>query len=236
MKTPIEACAGLSDRIRSMGPFLRRGLLATAILPATAATMLLAGCTTPKPAKPEQPPPEQCTGAQTYFPAGTFPADYPGSDRLRRQWYSTVLARLNEPSLSCATGNFASYRLIWLNSLAGPVVIRITRQDRNVTLEAFQLSGLGAGDPGSLLYHVHKRLSVVDWGLLQGALARSDFHDLPTSGNMYGLHGEQWIVEGRDAAGYHIVDRWSPPAGSYRDLGVFFFDLAGWQRPYSSKY
>ncbi|MFC3674915.1 hypothetical protein [Ferrovibrio xuzhouensis] len=233
IKSAIQTCHCFQGGAGKTGS-VPRTFIGSLIITVTLAS-LLTGCATHKSVAP-QAGAERCRGEQAYFPAGTFPADYPGSDRSRRKWYSAVLARLNEPSLSCPTGDSASYRLIWLNSLANPVVIRITRQGRNVTLDAFQLSGTGAGDPGLPLHRLHKQLSVVDWGMLQAILSRSHFRDLPTSGNMYSLHGEQWIVEGRDEAGYHIVDRWSPPAGSYRDLGVIFFDMAGWQRPYSSKY
>lgn len=177
-----------------------------------------------------------CSGDQYYFPAGTFPAAYPASDVQRRRWYSSYLARLHEPSLSCEKGLEETYRLTWLHTFAHPVVIRISRQDSQVKVDAFQLSGSGWGDPGPVLYQTHKRLSMMEWELLQARLRDSTFWSLPTSGNMYGVHGEQWILEGRRNGAYHIVDRWTPAAGPYRDLGVFIFDLAGWQRPDSSGY
>lgn len=192
---------------------------------------LAAGCGGTMPSDADT---SSCTGDETYFPRGTFPKDYPGADEKRRQWYSATLARLNEPSLSCGADPAETYRLIWLHSLAHPVVIRITRTGEEAELDAFQLSGVGAGDPGVLLYRAQRRLSAVDWGRLRTALEQSHFWSLDTSGNMYGVHGEQWIVEGRRNGSYHIVDRWSPPRGTYRDLGVVFFDLAEWQRPDST--
>jgi len=177
-----------------------------------------------------------CSGDQYYFPAGTFPAAYPAADLQRRRWYSSYLARLHEPSLACGNGSEETYRLTWLHTSAHPVVIRITQRDRQVEADAFQLSGSGGGDPGLVLYQTHKQLSMKEWGLLQAKLRNSTFWSLPTSGNMYGVHGEQWILEGRRNDTYHIVDRWTPPAGPYRDLGAFIFDLVGWQRPDSSRY
>jgi hypothetical protein len=194
--------------------------------------LAVSACATPQ----TIPPQPACDGEAYYFPRGIFPEGYPASDAKRRLWYSASLARIREPSLSCGNREGEAYRLIWLHDFAHPVVIRITSRDRQVEAEAFQLSGTGKGDPGVSLYRVHKRLSTEDWGRLQTALRRSRFWFLPTSGNMYGHHGEQWIVEGRRRDAYHIVDRWSPPAGAYRDLGVVFFDLVHWQRPDSSRY
>lgn len=213
------------------GPDGRQRSLLSAVSAVLLALVLSASAT-------DQPRPviSECSGDQYYFPAGTFPAAYPAADLPRRRWYSSYLARLHEPSLSCGNGSEETYRLMWLHNFAHPVVIRITRRDSQVEADAFQLSGSGGGDPGLVLYQTHKRLSTMDWELLQAKLRHSTFWSLPTSGNMYGVHGEQWILEGRRNDAYHIVDRWTPPAGPYRDLGAFIFDLVGWRRPDSSGY
>jgi hypothetical protein len=202
------------------------------VVPAILLVLVLSTSATDQP----RPVLSACSGDQYYFPVGTFPAAYPASDLQRRRWYSSYLARLHEPSLACGNELEETYRLTWLHTFAHPVVIRITRRDSQVAADAFQLSGSGGGDPGLVLYQTHKQLSMKEWGLLQAKLRHSAFWSLPTSGNMYGVHGEQWILEGRRNDTYHIVDRWTPPAGPYRDLGAFIFDLVGWQRPDSSRY
>jgi hypothetical protein len=202
------------------------------VVPAILLALMMSGCATERP----RPATSACSGDQYYFPVGTFPAAYPASDPQRRRWYSSYLARLHEPSLSCGNRPEETYRLTWLHTFAHPVVIRITRRDSQVEADAFQLSGSGGGDPGLVLYQTHKRLSMMEWELLQIKLRNSAFWSLPTSGNMYGVHGEQWILEGRRNNTYHIVDRWTPPDGPYRDLGGFIFDLVGWRRPDSSRY
>ena len=142
------------------------------------------------------------------FSCRRLPRHYPASDAQRRLWYATPLARLGEPSLSCGHAvNAQSYRLLWLNSQAHPVVIRITRTEDVISLHAFQLSGWGATDPGRLTAYSHRRLTEAEWRRLQAALIDADFWRLPTSGNLYGIHGGQWVIEGNDRGRYHLVDR-----------------------------
>jgi hypothetical protein len=193
--------------------------------------MLLSGCG-------HQPGPaaSTCAGDEFYFPPATFPTAYPGSDLLRRRWYSSSLQRLGEPSLSCGAGAAETYRFIWLHQFAQPVVIRVSRRGSRIEADAFQLSGEGGADPGWLSYQAHRQLSATDWTALQARLRDAHFWSLPTSGNLYAAHGEQWILEGRRDGSYHVVDRWTPAAGAYRELGVWFFDAVGWERPHSSRY
>ncbi|AHY45141.1 hypothetical protein CXK93_13475 [Stutzerimonas decontaminans] len=182
------------------------------------------------------PPPASCSGPNYYFPADSFPRHYPASDDQRRSWYAAPLARVGEPSLSCGhSANAQSYRLLWLNSQGHPVAIRITRTGDAIMLYAFQLSGWGTTDPGSLTGYTHRRLDSGDWQQLQTALKNAEFWRLPTSGNLYGSHGGQWVIEGNDRGRYHLVDRWSPAAGPYRDLGDLFFELSGWVKPYPNQ-
>jgi hypothetical protein len=51
-----------------------------------------------------------------------------------------------------------------------------------------------------------------------------------------GLDGAQWIIEGRRAAQYHVVDRWTPKKGSYRDAGLHFLQLSGLSVPEKELY
>jgi hypothetical protein len=62
------------------------------------------------------------------------------------------------------------------------------------------------------------------------ALSKTSFWNMPTrpSKTSLGLDGSQWIVEGRSGSGkYHLVDRWTPRQGAYRDAGLVFLTLAG---------
>ncbi len=170
-----------------------------------------------------------CTGDGWYIPQGTFPSRYPAADVPRRRWYSLVLYRMEEPSLACGgwDGSEEVYRLLWLQTFAHPLAVRVTRRGAGAELVAVELDGTGFAEPGVPVERTRRTLSPAEWGRLQQALRRAGFWSLPTSSNLYGVHGSQWIVEARRNGRYHIVDRWSPRDGTYRALGLEFMALAG---------
>jgi len=211
----------LRQRLRADNALRAAGLAALLVF-------ALSGCSTTKP----QPTVAGCGADDWYFPRGTFPASYPNSDDARRRWYSLAYIRMQELSLSCGDWTGAdAYRFLWLDTFSQPASIRITRQDNRIWLLAIRLSGTGGGDPGFVSAVVRKELPATDWDRLAAALQQAHFWALPTSGNMFGQHGEQWVIEGRQGTGYHVVDRWAPNQPDYRALGLLFFDLAGWPFP-----
>lgn len=76
-----------------------------------------------------------------------------------------------------------------------------------------------------------RKLSSDEWQSLLDALTRSDFWKLPSWRGGGGVDGAQWIVEARVGARYHVVDRWTPQPGSFRDLGLLFLKLSGLSIP-----
>ena len=69
-------------------------------------------------------------------------------------------------------------------------------------------------------------------------IAGIDFWRMPTLPlkGPPGLDGAQWIVEGRRGGDYHVVDRWTPREGVYRDAGLAFLKLAGIDVPAADLY
>jgi hypothetical protein len=45
--------------------------------------------------------------------------------------------------------------------------------------------------------------------------------------SMDGNDGARWILEGVKGGRYHIVDRWTPQNGSYRELCLYALKLSG---------
>jgi len=169
-------------------------------------------------------------GDDYFFPRGILDKSRPDSDLFSRHWYSEPLMRMGEPSLSCGReGDAETYRFLWLRTFHHPISVRISRSLEKVEIEAFELSGAGGYDPGIISKHISKTASVSEWQRLETALDSADFWNLPTnlSPETLGVDGAQWIVEGRRNGSYHVVDRWTPGASSYKALGLLFLQLAG---------
>jgi hypothetical protein len=93
-------------------------------------------------------------------------------------------------------------------------------------------------DPGGIAGRTEKMLTESQWRALSAALARVRFWSMPTrQAKRLGSDGSQWIIEGFHPDNqYHVVDRWSPDAGPYRDAGLLFLTLAGISVPDHERY
>jgi len=178
---------------------------------------------------------QACTAAESaeyFIPRGIVSPDRPDRDVFVREWYSKHLRVMGEPSLSCGpTSAVETYRLLWLRTFHRPVAVRVSRDGRDSRLGVVELTGAGGYEPGRIAARSERVLSEADWKDLSAALSKLSFWSMPTQAPKsasVGLDGAQWILEGRRGlADYHIVDRWSPWEGAYRDVGLMFISLAG---------
>lgn len=164
-----------------------------------------------------------------FFPQSTFHSR-PDLDAFVRKWYSQQLSAMKEPSLSCgASPGTEAYRFTWLRTFHHPIAVRITWSEEGGELTSVELDGAGGYEPGSILKTARRPLPEGEWSVLKASVERLRFWAMPTrpSADPSGADGAQWITEGRRGDEYHIVDRWSPKTGSYRDMGLQFLRLAG---------
>jgi hypothetical protein len=164
-----------------------------------------------------------------FFPVGLFESkNWKDGDEFVRNWYSSHLRIMSEPSLSCGQGTDAEiYRFTWLRTFHKPIAVRISRLKKEVQLQAIELSGAGGYSPGVVSRRVERKLSDADWESMMKQLNKVDFWKLSTRDpDLGGLDGARWIFEGRQDGKYHIVDRWSPRDGPYHELGLLFLKLS----------
>lgn len=147
-------------------------------------------------------------------------------DAFRREWYSKHLRAMAEPSLSCGESPGESYRFLWLRTFGHPIAVRVETARSN-TLTAVELDGAGGYEPGKISRRVQRQLSTEEWKGLSEALKATDFWNMPGQSGDLGLDGAQWIMEGRSGHDYHVVDRWMPPAGAYRELCLMLVKFSG---------
>jgi hypothetical protein len=85
-------------------------------------------------------------------------------------------------------------------------------------------SGAGGYNPGKVTNTEKRDLSSQDVQDLLTQLKRVDFWNMLTAEKASGNDGAEWILEVRDRNKCHVVDRWSPESGSYREFCLFLVE------------
>lgn len=171
--------------------------------------------------------------AERFFPPGSL---WPGEqrvedDELFRSWYSQILFRMAEPSLSCGRFVPQTYRFVVVPTWGPPAAVRIT-VTAAPRLSAVVLSGQGGYDPGRPKAVAARFLGNAERDELLDAISRADFWNLPAQDLGHrGMDGSEWLVEARVGDRYHVVNRWSPTEGAYHALCLAFARLGGVPTP-----
>ena len=162
-----------------------------------------------------------------YFPVGVF-AEGKSDGSSSARWYARQLRALQEPSLSesVVTGVESVYRFTWLRSFHHPIAIRITvHPDGSGKLTAKMTDGAGGYRPGRLIANSTREVGVKDVQRLLKLINTMRFWQMPPEaparGDVVNLDGARWILEASRHGDYHVIDRWSPPKGPLRDLGLY---------------
>ncbi len=167
---------------------------------------------------------------EPFFPDLAFKADRAGNDFIVA-WYSEHLKAMKQQSLwklSQENRSSTVYRLLWLPTFHHPVSVRLDKSSEGAILRAVLLDGRGGYEPGKIADSKNTRLSKQQWDEFQRRLDKAKPWKLPTEkSEIYGLDGDQVILESVMAGTYHIVDRWSPEAGDdYADLCEYMLTLS----------
>ena len=160
----------------------------------------------------------------TYFPTDAVA-------KRQNEGYSKHLAAMEEASLYASDNSAVeSYRFLWLRSFNHPVAVHIwkTEADQFITLK--ETSGAGGYEPGHILINQTRKLERAEWDAFVSRLDDLCYWNLPTTDpEGQGFDGAQWILEGVRGDRYHIVDRWTPQSGSYREACLYALKLAGFK-------
>jgi hypothetical protein len=163
------------------------------------------------------------TGEIRYYPPDVSP------------WAPQHLTAMGEPSLFAPQQNIAreEYRFLWLRTFHKPIAIRMWSESLGAQMRIVRLSGAGGYDPGHIESDTTIRITPEDWKRFRDCIAEAQFWEMPTkeSPEELGMDGSQWILEARNAARYHVVDRWTPRGGAYADCCRMLITLAKLQIP-----
>lgn len=174
---------------------------------------------------------------QEYFPPGALCA-VAKMDRIKAEWYSQELAALHEPSLwqsSRERPDAEAYRFLWLRSFDPPICVRITvNGDGTGSLTSKEGNLHGGTERGKLSRVETKPLSSEQVKSFLDLVGSVKFWDIRSPiGNLGGVDGSQWIIEGERRGTYKIVDVWSASTTDpIHRLGTMLaFDFAKFQVP-----
>ncbi len=157
--------------------------------------------------------------AFSWFPDGVFGAS-PEAHRFNADCYGYALSVLWEPTLypACESDS-ETYRLLVLPTFTCPVAIRVFCNGTSTTALAKRGSGRGGYDPGELAEEVTSLLADAEWMKIQSLITKSGFWSLASTDRTWsGGDGTTCVLEGSRDGRYHVVDRWQPREGPFRDL------------------
>jgi hypothetical protein len=166
-----------------------------------------------------------------YFPDSAFDSKN-RPNIFRTSWYTKNLVALKETSLFELSGDKSAncYRFLWLRSFHEPVSIRLNINSEGLGQLFLKITnGHGGHDPGSLITDKTSAISKHQVDKFLNMLEKaSSFWQQPTEekSDRVVLDGARWIMEGIKNGQYHIVDRWSPSKGNYRETALFLMKLA----------
>lgn len=161
-----------------------------------------------------------------YFPLRVF-SENDQSDQGYADWFSRYLKAMNEQPLHSLDEEGESYRFLWLRTFHSPVAVRIWRCGTERFISVKEMSGMGGYDPGNLIVNQERELTDAEWTGLMRLLDDSCFWQLPTAKAIIATDGAQWVFEGVKDGNYHVVNRWSPHGGTYRELCLYALELSG---------
>ena len=166
-------------------------------------------------------------GKSGYFPKDIFSGGWEDADIFLNDWYEKHLKAMDEKSLlKVSDGNTEIYRFLWLRSFHHPIFIRVERKQNKIKIFAKELDGAGGYEPGKTLKTYNRSLTADEWRKFLSLLENSNYWNLPTKKDI-GRDGAEWILEGVKDNRYHVVDRWSPEKGEYREACIYLLGLSG---------
>jgi hypothetical protein len=166
-------------------------------------------------------------GKSDYFPKNLFGNDM-SPKHSQAGWYGNHLKAMNEKSLLNTSDHSAEiYRFLWLRSFDHPIFVRVERRRHHIEIFTKELDGAGGYEPGKSLRTGNYNLTKEEWNKFTTLLESANYWNMPNENEDLGHDGAEWILEGVKENRYHIVDRWSPREGNYREACIYLLKLSG---------
>jgi len=149
------------------------------------------------------------------------------------QYVGDTLRAMGEPPIGHLAAGDQVFRFLWLRSFHPPFLVQVERRGEDRVLLVKALDSPWSASPdgihvGTLALTQRKALRPDAWDRL-AAMRREAFWGAPSSDPSAerGVDGAMWILEGRSWGEYHIVERWTPREGAFREMCLAMLDLSG---------
>ena len=149
-----------------------------------------------------------------------------------QQPVADVLRAMREPPIGELPPGEQVFRFLWLRSFDRPILVQVTKDHATLSLLYKALDSPWYANPdgvhlGRLIEERRTPVTQQAWDHLAD-MRRAVFWGHPSAdpATDIGVDGAMWIVEGRSWDQYHIVERWSPESGSFRELCLELLRLA----------
>lgn len=158
-------------------------------------------------------------------------------------WYERKMKAAGaRPLCSTDSPRIERYRLIWLRTFHNPIIVTLTRTDREIELVGVRLDGAGGYQLGRVAERKHVALPYTEFAEFGSYLEQMDFWRLKSRDELIkgvrdartnleeivvSTDGAQWILEGADANRAHSADRWSDADGPFQDAALFLLRKSG---------
>jgi hypothetical protein len=150
------------------------------------------------------------------------------------EWYRTRLTRMGEPILACGpTDDDETYRITWVHAFTtySPIAVRLFRTNQSRRLTAARYTWKVPRPELAAVARVERELSEGEWTEVHALVRSAGFWAMPGAFGDFGNDGATWMLEGRRGLAYHLVTKWSPDHGPFRDLAMHLVRLAGFDDP-----
>jgi len=123
--------------------------------------------------------------------------------------------------------DFHAYRFLWLRSFHLPASFSLEINNYgSARLTVKGLLGIGGLYTKELANGKSYKISKDAVKKFLEYLEKSDFWNMTPNEPPRGLDGANWIIEGLKNGKYHIVDRWCPEEGPYREAALYLIELS----------
>ena len=149
------------------------------------------------------------------------------------QFVADILHAMGEPPIGQLPTGDQVFRFLWLRSFHRPFLVQVERrgEDRALLLKALDSPWSASPDGihvGALTVTQRKAVTREVWERL-AAMRRDTFWGRASydPSAERGVDGAMWILEGRSWGDYHIVERWNPREGAFREMCLAMLEAAG---------